>query len=98
MPPSLQNGAGSDAPRVYIDLTDVIVHGMWHPTMGGIVRVQIEVACALLRSDPNVVPFSIDSHTWRDLRPLIEGANFDGNAIFAQIYERCFYQREHPRW
>jgi glycosyltransferase involved in cell wall biosynthesis len=99
MPPSLQNGAGSDdAPRVYIDLTDVIVHGMWHPTMGGIVRVQMEVACALLRSDPSVVPFSIDSHCWRDLRPLIEGANFDSNAIFAKIYAHYFYQREHPRW
>ncbi len=84
------------SPRVYIDLTDVILHATWYPTLGGIARVQLEVAIALLRLNPAAIPFSFDNGAWRDLRPLIESARFDSDEIFAALHEHFFFRREAP--
>ena len=85
-------------PRVTIDLTYVIFHATWHPTLDGIARVQLDVAIALLRLNPAAIPFSLDNGAWRDLRPLIESACFDSQDIFAALHEHFFFRRESPRW
>ena len=90
--------ASTRSPRVYIELTDVILHGTWHATLGGIPRVQLEVAMALLRLYPAAVPFSLDNKAWRDLRPLFESTHFDSKEAYAALHEHFFFRREHPRW
>jgi hypothetical protein len=51
-----ERGASS---RIYIDLSDVVGHSLWHATGAGIQGVQLEAATALVRSHPNAVPFSL---------------------------------------
>jgi glycosyltransferase involved in cell wall biosynthesis len=74
-------------PRIYIDLSDVVGHAIWHATGAGIQRVQIEVATALVRADPNAVPFSLYGDTWRDLRALIEEVKGDKAHLYARLRE-----------
>ncbi len=88
----------SGFPRVYIDLTDVAVHAIWHPTCGGIPRVQLEVAKALVRSNPNAVPFSLHNDTWRNLRPLIEDADGDSDKIILRLKASFPYPGGRPSW
>ena len=65
------DGQRMAASRIYIDLTDLVYHAIWHSRCGGIARVQIEVGAALVRSYPNAVPFSVNDGIWRDLRSLV---------------------------
>src|ERR1700733_1959819 len=71
-------------PRIYIDLSDIIGHALWHQTGAGIQRVQLEVAAALVRSDPNAVPFSLYGNIWRDLRAPVE----ETEGSTARLYPR----------
>jgi glycosyltransferase involved in cell wall biosynthesis len=74
---------GASSP-IYIDLSDIVEHALWHATGAGIQRVQLEVAIHLVRADPNVAPFSLCRNTWRDLRAVIEEAGSDNE----QLYDR----------
>lgn len=74
-------------PRIYLDLTDMVGHAVWCPTGAGLTRVQFEVASALVRSDPNVVPFSLYNDIWRDLRQLIATADGDIDAFLMRLKE-----------
>ncbi|HEY1735322.1 MAG TPA: glycosyltransferase, partial [Methylovirgula sp.] len=85
------------SPRVYLDLTDVILHGTWYRTPGGIARVQFEIAAALLRENPAAIAFSLDNRGFRDLRPLFEAAGFHSDAFFEAVHKRFFFRREYPR-
>lgn len=71
--------------RIFIDLTDVVEHVLWHATGAGIQRVQLEIAVALVRSHPNVVPFSLYGNVWRDLRRDIEEARGDNERLLVRL-------------
>ena len=79
----------SAAPKIYIDLTDVVSHAIWHGTCAGIPRVQLEIAIALVRSNAQVVPFSIQDGSWRDLRPLIETVDGNGDRLLRRLREQA---------
>lgn len=85
-------GAGAVAPpRIYIDLTDVIEHAIWHPTGAGIQRVQIEIATTLVRSDPGAIPFSLYDDIWRNLRAPIKEADGASDRLYPRLrqYRPC---------
>jgi glycosyltransferase involved in cell wall biosynthesis len=84
------------SPRIYIDLTDLVGHVIWHATGAGIQRVQLEIATALVHSDPNVVPFSLYDDTWRDLRGAIEAADGDRERLFDRLREYFPYPGARP--
>ncbi|MGO9135392.1 MAG: glycosyltransferase family 4 protein [Methylovirgula sp.] len=90
--------SGSPVSRIFIDLTDVYEHAIWHTTCAGIPRVQLEVASALVRSNPNVIPFSLHKNVWRDLRSSIKAAAGDSDSLFLNLHERSAYMREYPCW
>jgi glycosyltransferase involved in cell wall biosynthesis len=76
---------GGASPRIYIDLSDVIGHVIWHATGAGIQRVQLEIAIALVNSHPNAVPFSLYGDIWRDLRSAIEETKDDNERLYARL-------------
>jgi len=82
--------------RIYIDLTDVVGHAIWHATGAGIQRVQLEVATALVRSDPDAVPFSLYGDIWRDLRASVEEADGDPERLYPRLREYFPYPGAQP--
>jgi glycosyltransferase involved in cell wall biosynthesis len=88
-----ERGASS---RIYIDLSDVVGHSLWHATGAGIQRVQLEAATALVRSHPNAVPFSLYGGIWRDLRAPIEEAQGDGDKLYARLRAHFPYPGARP--
>ena len=74
-------------PRVYLDLSDVLCHAIWHDTCAGIPRVQLEIAGRLRRANPAVCVFGLHGGKWCDLGPLIEAAEGDVDRIFALLKE-----------
>lgn len=85
-------------PRLYIDLSDVVLHAIWHDTCGGIARVQFEVATALVRANAQAVPFSLYNATWRDLRALVEDSDGDAVEFYASCRRRFGYIRDKVSW
>ncbi len=75
---------GASSP-IYIDLTDIVEHALWHATGAGIQRVQLEVAINLVRADPNVTPFSLCRNTWRDLRAVIDETENDNEQLHDRL-------------
>jgi glycosyltransferase involved in cell wall biosynthesis len=74
-------------PRIYLDLSDVLCHAVWHDTCAGIPRVQLEIAGRLHRANPAVCIFGLHAGKWCDLGPLIEAAEGDVDRIFALLKE-----------
>jgi glycosyltransferase involved in cell wall biosynthesis len=74
-------------PRIFIDLTDVLCHAIWHETCAGIPRVQLEVASRLFRSIPSVAILGFHQKGWRELGALIEEADGDVDKTFALLKE-----------
>ncbi|MGH6818759.1 MAG: glycosyltransferase family 4 protein [Methylovirgula sp.] len=89
-------GARGVASRIYIDLTDIVEHVLWHATGAGIQRVQLELAVALVRSHPNVVPFSLYGNIWRDLRGDIEEAGGDNERLQLRLRGHFPYPGARP--
>lgn len=77
-------------PRIYLDLTDVVSHAIWHDSCAGIPRVQLEVATKLAQSNPSVSILGLHLGQWYELRPIIEFANGDVDAIFSLLKETFF--------
>lgn len=77
-------------PCIYLDLTDIVSHAIWHDSCAGIPRVQLEVATNLVRSNPAVRVLALHHQNWYELRPLIEAANGDVDAIFCLLKETFF--------
>ncbi len=77
-------GRGASSP-LYLDLSDIVEHAVWHATGAGIQRVQLEAARGLVHSDPNVVPFSFYGNVWRDLRTVIEETGSDNERLHARL-------------
>ena len=74
-------------PRLYLDLSDVLCHAIWHDACAGIPRVQLEIAGRLRRANPAVCVFGLHRGKWCDLGPLIEAAEGDVDRIFALLKE-----------
>lgn len=74
-------------PHIYIDLSDVLCHAIWHDTCAGIPRVQLEIAGRLLSADPAVCVFGLHRDKWCDLGPLFEATEGDVGRIFALLKE-----------
>ena len=83
-------------PRIYIDLSDIIGHALWHQTGAGIQRVQLEVAAALVRSDPNAVPFSLYGNIWRDLRAPVEETEGSTERLYPRLRQYFPYPGGRP--
>ncbi len=81
----LSTSSESISSRLFLDLTDVVSHVLWHQTGTGIQRVQIEITEALMSSGLEVVPFSLYDNVWRDLRPFIESAKGDADKLYAHL-------------
>lgn len=82
--------------KIYLDLTDVVTHAIWHSTSAGIPRVQLEIATTLLRSGKNVVPFSLYNNTWRTLAPYFEQSNGDGDLLLRLFQESIPFRGVRP--
>jgi glycosyltransferase involved in cell wall biosynthesis len=78
--------------RIYLDASDLVYHAIWHSTCGGIARVQLEVAAALVRSDLPVTAFSVYDEIWRDLRPLI----YESGGVADQLLRRSRQFKLYP--
>jgi glycosyltransferase involved in cell wall biosynthesis len=89
---------GSASSKIYVDLSDVVAHSIWHTSCAGIPRVQLEVATMLTRASADVVPFSLYGGTWRNLRSLIEEADGDWDLIFRQLRTKFPYAGVYPSW
>ena len=74
-------------PRIFIDLTDVLCHAIWHDTCAGIPRVQLEVASRLFRSNPSIALLGFHQKSWRELGALINDADGDVDKTFALLKE-----------
>jgi len=74
---------------LYLELSDVVSHAVWHDSCAGIPRVQLEVARKLVRSNPTVRVLGLHRKKWFDLRPLIEEAEGDVDAIF-RLFKETF--------
>ena len=72
---------------IYHDLTDVVSHAIWHDSCAGIPRVQLEITNSLIKSRVDLRPIAFYHQKWCDLRPLIEAADGDVDAIFRLIKE-----------
>lgn len=72
---------------VYVDLTDVLCHAIWHDSCAGIPRVQLEVATSLFQSHEALRIIASRRGKWFDLGPLLEMANGDVDAIFRLMRE-----------
>ncbi|SFK34884.1 glycosyltransferase [Methylocapsa palsarum] len=81
--------ASSDVsrPLLYIDLTDVICHAIWHNSCAGIPRVQLEIATRLYRSDSDVCVFGRHRSQWWALGSLIREADGDIDLLFKLLKE-----------
>ena len=88
----------SASSKIYVDLTDVVAHSLWHTSCSGIPRVQIEVSTMLTRNCSDVVPFSLHNGTWLNLRPLIEEADGDADVIFRLLKAKFPYPGIYPSW
>ncbi|WP_374308079.1 glycosyltransferase [Methylocella sp.] len=86
--PSAEPSTDEAAPRVVIDLSDVLCHAIWHGACAGIPRVQLEIASALLRSNPRAKAFGRRNGVWTDLGPLIRAAKGDADRTFALLKEQ----------
>lgn len=74
-------------PSIYLDLTDVVSYAIWHDSCAGIPRVQLEVATNFVRSNPAVYVVGSHNQKWYELRPLIEAADGNVDAIFCLLKE-----------
>ncbi|HUI20307.1 MAG TPA: glycosyltransferase family 1 protein [Methylocella sp.] len=70
---------------IYLDLTDIVCHALWHDTCAGIPRVQLEITNSLMKSGSDVRPIAFHHEQWWELQPLIEAADGDVDAIFCLI-------------
>ncbi|MEW6438553.1 MAG: glycosyltransferase family 1 protein [Pseudomonadota bacterium] len=86
----------SASPKIYLDLTDVVTHAIWHSTSAGIPRVQLEIAATLLRSGKNVVPYSLYNNTWRTLAPYFEQSNGDGDLLLRLFQQSVPFRGVRP--
>lgn len=84
------------ASRIYIDLTDVVHHATWNSACGGVPRVQLEVAAAFVRSDPNAIPFSVYDGVRRDLRSLILDSGGVADRLFPRLKQFTPYPGVYP--
>lgn len=82
---------------IYLDLTDVVRHAVSHDSFAGIPRVQLELATSLFRSSQNLRVIAVRHRKWCDLRPLVEAADGDVDAIFRLIREAFADLRWTPR-
>jgi glycosyltransferase involved in cell wall biosynthesis len=82
--------------RTYVDLTDLVFHAIWNPTCGGIARVQLEVAAALVRSDASAELFSVYDGIWRDLRSLVLRSGGSADQLFAELKQFRPYAGVYP--
>ncbi|REF89113.1 glycosyltransferase involved in cell wall biosynthesis [Methylovirgula ligni] len=89
---------GSASSKIYIDLSDIVAHSLWHTSCAGIPRVQLEVAAMLTRSSIDVLPFSLYGGIWRNLRPLIEEADDNWDLIFHRLRSKFPYVGVYPSW
>lgn len=94
-PASRRDSASS---KIYVDLSDVVAHSLWHTSCSGIPRVQLEVSTMLTRERADVVPFSLYNGTWLNLRPLIEEADGDADVIFRRLKAKFPYPGVYPSW
>ncbi len=88
----------SASSKIYVDLSDIVAHSIWHTSCAGIPRVQLEVATMLTRDSADVVPFSLHGGIWRNLRPLIEEADGDWDLIFRRLRSKFPYAGVYPSW
>ncbi|WP_198017211.1 glycosyltransferase [Methylocapsa acidiphila] len=81
-----RNAAREDEPPeqglVYLDLSDVLCHAIWHDSWAGIPRVQLEIAASLGRTRQSLRVIALRNRKWRDLRPLLEAADGDVDTMF----------------
>jgi glycosyltransferase involved in cell wall biosynthesis len=84
------------SPRIYLDLTDVQTHALWHASCSGIQRVQLEIAMTLLKAGEDIVPFSLFDGTWRSLRTCLEHANGDSDAMLRQLQKAVPFPGVYP--
>ncbi|VTZ48914.1 Glycosyl transferase group 1 [Methylocella tundrae] len=77
----------ASAPRIYVDLTDVLCHAIWHDTCAGIPRVQLEIATRLFSMNPAVCLFGLHRKKWCELGALLKEADGDIDKAFALLKE-----------
>lgn len=82
--------------RIYLDASDLVYQAIWHSRCGGIARVQLEVAAALLRSDLPATLFSVYDEIWRDLRPLIYESGGAADQLLGQLKQFKLYPGVYP--
>ncbi|MGP8232097.1 MAG: glycosyltransferase family 4 protein [Methylovirgula sp.] len=92
------SASGSASSKIYVDLSDIVSHSIWHTSCSGIPRVQLEVATMLTRSSADVVPFSLYGGRWCNLRSLIEEADGDWDLIFRRLRAKFPYAGVYPSW
>jgi hypothetical protein len=82
--------------RIYLDLSDVVIHSFWSDTISGIQRVQLAIGAAIVSSVPEASAFFLHENIWSDVTSLLRNNIGQPDKALASLRRRYGYLGHYP--
>ena len=84
--------------RIYLDLSDVVIHSFWSDTISGVQRVQLAIGVAIVSSVPEATAFFC-MNIWSDITALLKSNIGQPDRALAALRRKYGYLGRYPtRW